>query len=211
MCIRLWQNGWSAPLQESTKTTLEILFHEVFGDHATNILRELYSWHGALMRPHYNEDKVLRELRTALDCRGLDSWNLKRFETNNMLVRAVCEASWDYQKEARWHSWTNPMDIAQNQWYFPVIVNRTIIASERGLTALGADNNKVSDIYNVWVVDNEAHAHAPNAIIQYIAKEMGWLKTTPMLSTGIREAYQNGLLKAMPIDLNELGYVMHYP
>ena len=157
------------------------------------------------MRPHYNEDKVLRELRTALDCRGLDSWNLKRFETNNMLVRAVCEASWDYQKEARWHSWTNPMDLARNQWYLPAIVNKAIVASEKGLSALGADNN------DVWIVDNEAHAHAPNAIIQYIAKEMGWLKTSPILSTGIREAYQNGLLKAMPIDLNELGYVMHYP
>jgi len=152
-----------------------------FGKHAQRMGRSQLLWHRAFGRPNHDEAKVEAGLRAALDARGLD-WTLVRYE--------AARDAWDAW--TAWDAWAaRDARAARDAW--------TARAARDAWTAWAA-----RDAWDAWTAWDAWAA----LTVEYAAL-MGWTKHDPdLMTTGLRDAYFNGLGVALPTGPNELGWAM---
>lgn len=142
-------------------------------------------WREALARPHRDELAVETGLRAALEARGLSEWTLKRFQSAR-----DARVAWD-----AWDAW-----VARVAW-----------------VAWGAwDAWDTWGAWDAWVAwgardawDARDARGARDALAWEFAALSEWTPGDPQkLTTGIRDAYRNGLGIAIPTGPEELGWTM---
>ena len=142
------------------------------------MVTEQVQWLNAIHSQVVDKQAVEQGLRDALKSRGLD-WSVKRYW--NAWNAWNARDAWD-----AWNAW-NVWNVrnARNAW-------------------------NAWNAWNVWDARNaRCVRNARNALTVYYTASMGWTAQDPMLlTTGLRDAYTNGLDIAIPTGPNELGYVM---
>ena len=142
-------------------------------------------WREALARPHRDELAVETGLRAALEARGLSEWTLKRFQSawdawdaRDAWVARDARDAW--VARGAWDAW-DARD-ARDAW----------------------DARGAWDAWDAWVA-----RVARDALAWEFAALSEWTPGDPQkLTTGIRDAYRNGLGIAIPTGPEELGWTM---
>lgn len=179
------------------------------GAHTDEIHAEQMAWREALARPGRDEVAVEDGLRTALEARGLASWDLVRFGSAKDARNA-----W-----AAWDAWdataTRPAKDARDAWAAKEVRDLWDAWDARAAwdawDAMGARDawgaeapRAAKDASNAW----GARA-AWDAMPYFSAVRMGWLARDDAhrLTVGLRDAYRHGLAIAVPVE-GGLGWAM---
>ena len=190
--------------------------NEPFGDLKEELTQEILNWREAFSRPLKDKESVIQGLEKALELRGLSDWELKEFPDRVSLwtdrdawvaldARAAGDAwdAWDaaLYANAAWYAWY--ARAARDAW--------------RSWAAWAArdawDARAAMDARNAWAARNASAArdamNARNALIVWVVSKKGWIEQDPsLLTTGLRDAYQNGLQYVIPVGEKTLGWTM---
>jgi hypothetical protein len=172
-------------------------FSSVFGEkYIEDMVREQLLWREALSRPFRDESKVEKGLKKSLEIRGLD-WKLRRFDLP-VEVSAAWSA-WDARyASADWYA--RSANAAWNAW--DAWNARSASAASASSAAWSA--RSAWDARSAWCAGS-----AWDGLTVYYASKRGWVNyESGLLTTGLREAYKNGLGVAIPIGEKELGWAM---
>jgi len=189
-------------LGEITEEEINLAIHDIsteFGACADKMAESQIAWRRALARPENNADQVARDLRIALDYRGLTDWSLKQYST-----AWAARAAW-----TAWDAWTaRAARDACNAW--------TAWAARDACDAWAAW--AVRDAWATWDVratwdaaraarDTWAARAARDALTVEYAAYNRWVEyPTDLLSRGLREAFAHGLKIAIPTRGKTLGW-----
>jgi pyochelin synthetase len=171
-----------------------VRFSAVFGKHADAMAEEQWKWYVALGRPQRDRDAAVAGLTAALAARSLD-WTTKEFGD----VRAVWAAWAAWDARDTWDAWD-----ARDAW--------DAWAARAAWAAWDArdtwDAWAARDAWDAW--DAWAAWAARAALIVQFSARSGWITCHhhDYLTTGIRDAYTNGLGIAVPTGPRELGWAM---
>jgi hypothetical protein len=200
--LRLIRPASSAEIEEGIRR-----LSVPFAPHAEVMAQEQIAWREALARP--GDDVVLIEkgLRMALKARGLD-WELRKFPNGARAVQTAYGAleerlgsilshswrrfpAWSHvQPKADQGPWSDDAWSVQGAW------GNWVVEAWRDK---GADSTNDCGIWSAW--------DAREALIVYYAALRGWTRCDPvLLTTGLRDAYSNGLGIALPVGDRQLGW-----
>ena len=219
----LWPNGWSALCVEVDPSTdaitrgdksrasqLEIVrvladveiqdairqLSEPFGKWADHMATEQWAWFEALRRLRRRNREVERALRRALKVRDL-RWSTRKYETTRATwaARDARDARDAWVARAAWAAWA-----AWDAW----------VARDARDAWAAWDARDARDAWATWAARDARDARdARAALTVNYAATNGWVDLDPqLLTTGLRDAYLNGLGVALPAAENELGWAM---
>ena len=181
-------------------------FSKVF--QCPGIDQEQWLWYQALGRPMHDEQAVIVGLQQALEARGL-SWTLRRFDTARD-ARDAWDAREAWAARDAWAAWA-----AWDAWAARDASDAWAAWGPRAARA-ARDARDARDAWDAWDARDAWAARAAcaawdarAALSVHVAAARGWIShDRHLLTTGLRDAYRNGLDVALPTGPNKLGYVM---
>ena len=194
----------SGTLTEEITDLTEVLnkLHEPLGDIQEDLTQEVLKWIEALKRPNQDPDSVEACLQEALKARGLQGWKLERYRSIDAMhdcrIRNI-NRHLSTDMRPTWQAWeSHATSVARQAWE-----SVNICHPPKHLGGLKGDLLGIWSGTNVWP-----------ALMFWVAARKGWLEEgTPcwdpmLLTTGLRDAYRNGLDLVLPIRTKTLGWVM---
>ena len=159
---------------------------------------EQVAWRRALARPQNNKEAIIRGLQLAIETRSID-WKLKQFTSMPDLLLASqllfnrrnawdARIAWEAASGCIWDA--RDLWVGENQWDISEAWCANIMST-------GRTWNPERDILG-----------AQNALSVYFAARKEWIKKpADLLTAGMREAYAAGLIMAIPVRPDTLGWV----
>jgi hypothetical protein len=177
-------------------------FSTVFGAHTKEMAREQILWFEALSRPLHDENAVTLALETALSKRGL-KWKLRKYEA----ARSARD-SWEEwaARDAR-DSWAaRDARSARASWdAWTAWTARAAWAARDSWAARDARAARDAWLHGSAWAARDAWAALS---VQFESRQKWITQPADLLTTGIRDAYFNGLELAIPVDKDTLGFAM---
>jgi hypothetical protein len=176
--------------QECSATEIAEAIREMsqpFDDLADHMAASQIAWREALGRPLHDPGVVERQLRAALQARGrgLENWALRQYGSARAAMNACnARAAWDTTWDIMGSVWTAyPPKSISTAW-------KAISTWDSNTTFTSAK-------------------HARDGLaLEYVSLRC-WVDYDPlMLTTGIREAYRNGLAIAVPTAPTTIGWAL---
>ena len=184
-------------VREATEEEIRGAIHRLskpFGKHQDAMAEQQWLWWKALERPKWDRAAVAAGLQATLAARSL-SWSLREYadarDARDARDAWAARNAWA-ARDAR-NAWAARAD-ARDAWAaWDAWATRAARAARAAWDAWAA-----RDARNAWAA----------LTIQY-ASRAGWVPISPeLLTTGIRDAYTNGVSIAIPTGPNELGWCM---
>jgi hypothetical protein len=167
----------------------------LFVDFEKEMLEEQLLWRQAYTPGKVDVSEIEEALKEAIAARGLRHWTLVRSPSAEVLRRSTVDPqglfSWSgAATKLAWDAWEleadedEVLDLARRAawtaWYHPVLFDAD--------AAFEAHENVHPRAWDAWA-----------ALVTYYSASQGWIDTEPeRLTTGVRDAYQNGLALLKP-------------
>lgn len=162
-----------------------------FGALCDEMVAEQLAWRRALSRPQRDEAAIVNGLKLALKTRGLN-WSLLRFDIA-VDTRDAWRAWWESNARDAW--------ATRAAWARDARDVRDVIGVRGALAR---------DARGAWDALARDARDARDALIVFSAAREGRTTHDPYrLTLGIRDAYENGLEIAIPVDNSVLGWAGH--